>query len=514
MDVHVLIIDDSRAIREFVVDTLASWGGFVTREALDGAEGLEMVQADLPDLILCDMEMPRLTGFQVVDALREQEVDVPIILITSHGSEAIAVEFFRKGVKDYLIKPFTADEMRAAIDRTLTEVRLRQEKETLTQDLTIANQQLQHRIEELDALYQVGKLVTSMLTRDQLLEQILEAVFHIISAEEATLMLVDEESGRLQIKLHRQQVPGEMQTSPPSDIKDLADQVARQGDAVVSGAMLAAPLKTGDKIMGVLGLSNRASGQPFSTHERQLLLALVDYAAIGIENARLYERVRLADQAKSEMLSLVVHELGTPVTSIIGPVTQELEKMIGAVLDNMEQAQMLLSNLRTISHIETGQLHVEAKPVHLVNSLRDALQATQKHITARSQQLAVRAPRDLPPVHADPARLKQVLINLLENAYKYTPPGGRIGIVTWIQNKCVHCAVSDTGIGISPEDQAKLFSKFFRSDDPQVQKVPGSGLGLYIVKNLVELQGGEVKAESQAGKGTTIVFTVPIAVVG
>jgi signal transduction histidine kinase len=177
----------------------------------------------------------------------------------------------------------------------------------------------------------------------------------------------------------------------------------------------------------------------------------------------------------------------------------------------MEQAQILISNLRTISHIETGELHVEAKPIHLVNSLRNALQATQKHINARSQQLTVQASRNLPPVHADPARLRQILVNLLDNAYKYTPQGGRIGVAAWPQNRYVHCAVSDTGAGISPEDQAKLFSKFFRSNDPVVQKVSGAGLGLYVVKNLVELQGGKVKAESQIGKGTTIMFTVPIA---
>jgi signal transduction histidine kinase len=212
------------------------------------------------------------------------------------------------------------------------------------------------------------------------------------------------------------------------------------------------------------------------------------------------------------MLSLVVQELGTPVTSIVGPVAQQLEEFIRAILSSTEQAQVLLANLRAISHIETGQLCVETKPMYLVQPLRDALQATQRYITARSQHLTVKAPRDLPPVRADAAQLTQILINLLGNAYKYTPKGGRIGIVVWSQNGYVHCAVSDTGVGISPEDQKKLFAKFFRSDDPEVQKVSGAGLGLYIVKNLVELQGGEVKVESQVGKGTTVVFTVPIAV--
>ena len=192
-DVRVLVIDDSRPIREFVVEALGSQEGFVTLEAFDGAEGLEVILADPPDLILCDLEMPHLNGFQVVDTLRAQQIDIPIILITSHGSEAIAVEFFRKGVKDYLSKPFTAEEMYAAIEQALTEVRLRQEKNALTQHLATANQQLRRRVEEMDILYRVGKSVTSLLSTDQLLERILDAVFYIISAEEATLMLVNEE---------------------------------------------------------------------------------------------------------------------------------------------------------------------------------------------------------------------------------------------------------------------------------------------------------------------------------
>ena len=123
-------------------------------------------------------------------------------------------------------------------------------------------------------------------------------------------------------------------------------------------------------------------------------------------------------------------------------------------------------------------------------------------------------PEDLPLVHADPARLAQILINLLSNAYKYTPRGGHIRVRAWLQDGTVHCAVSDTGIGISPEEQASLFTKFFRSEDPAVRETPGTGLGLCIVKSLTELQGGQVEVESRVGEGTTFTFTVPVAQLG
>ncbi len=524
-NVRVLVVDDSQPIREFIVQALAKQGGFVTLEASDGIEGLEMALADPPDLIMLDLEMPRLDGFQVVDALRAQQTDIPIILITSHGSEAIAVEFFRKGVKDYLSKPFTAEEMYAAIERALTEARLRREKEELTRHLAVANQQLRRRIQEMDALYRVGKSVTSLLSREQLLERILDAVFYIIGAEEATLMLVDEESGKLRRELHRQRVPGEVQPPAGRSVEELATDAARKRGVTATGAMLSAPLQVGDRVIGVLGVGNRVSNRPFSGHDRQLLLALADYAAIAIENARLYDEVRQADRAKSEFVSFVAHELRTPMTSIrgyadmlikemCGPLTPQQAQFIRTVRNNVVRMQVLVSDLQDVSRIETGHLRLEMKPTDLAETLQDALQATQGQIEDRAQHLAVNLPDDLPPVHADPARLAQILINLLSNAYKYTPEGGHIRVRAWLQDGYVHCAVTDTGIGISPEDQARLFTKFFRSENPAAREMPGTGLGLCIVKNLVELHGGEIEVESQLGQGTTFAFTIPVAAEG
>ncbi len=521
-EVRVLVIDDSRHIREFIAEALADRRGFVMLEAADGAEGLEKILADKPDVVLCDLEMPHLNGFQVVDAVRAQQLDIPIILITSHGSEAIAVEFFRKGVKDYLSKPFTAEEMYGAIDRALTEVRLRREKETLTQHLATINQQLRRRVQELDALYKVGKSVAALLSLDQLLERIIDAVFYLIGAEEATLMLLDEEGGQLRPMVRRQRVPGEIRPTGHRSAEELAASAASAGSITTTGAMLSAPLKIGDRIIGALGAGNRVSTRPFSGHEQQLLMALADYAAIAIENARLYEAVRRADLAKSEFVSVVAHELRTPMTSIrgyadmllqgmCGPLTPQQEQFITTMRSNVVRMQILVSDLQDISRIETGHMRLELRTVHLSEALKDALQATQAQIEARSQQLTVKIPEDLPEVRADPARLAQILINLLSNAYKYTPEGGHIQVRAWQQDGFVHCAVSDTGIGISLEEQARLFTKFFRSENPAVREMPGTGLGLCIVKSLVELQGGRITVESEPGKGTTFSFTVPVA---
>jgi len=519
---HILVVDDSRPIREFVIETLMRQEGFVVTEATDGAEGVEMALDNSPDLILLDLEMPRLNGFQVVDMLQEHGMDIPIILITSHGSEAIAVEFFRKGVKDYLSKPFTADALYAAIERALTEVRLRRERDALTQHLKAANRQLVQRLQEMDILYRVGKSVTSLLAMDQLLERIMDAIFYTVGAEEANLMLLEEESGTLQPAIHRQRVAGHLQETGQRTAEELAANVADSGAPEVTGAMLSVPLKLGGRTIGVLGVGNRISGQPFSEHEQQLLMALADYAAIAIANARLYDEVRQANQAKSEFVSFVAHELRTPMTSIRGyadillrgmaaSLTKQQAEFVHKIRSNVVRMQILVSDLQDISRIETGHLHLDLRTVPLNQVVQDALETTQEQIKARDQKLTINLPDDLPPVRADAARLTQVLINLLSNAYKYTPNGGRIWLRAWREGSFVHCAVSDTGIGISPEDQARLFTKFFRSENPVAREKPGTGLGLCIVKKLIELQGGEISVQSELGRGTTFAFTIPLA---
>ena len=521
-DVHILIIDDSRAIRDFVLRALADRGGYTVAEAPNGAEGLRMALDNPPDLILLDLEMPQMDGFQVVDALNEHQVDVPVILITSHGSEAIAVEFFRKGVKDYLSKPFTAEELFAAMDRALTDVRLRREKELLTQNLQAANRELRLRVRELDTLYGIGKSVTSLLDEKQLLERILDATFYVIGAEEASLMLVDEETDKLRPALHRRQVEGEHHHVARRNPEELAADAIRTGDAAASGEMLSAPLQVGDKVVGAIGLGNPVTARPFGSHDKQLLMALADYAAIALENARLYKEVRQADRAKSEFVSLVAHEMGTPLTSILcysdvllqersEPLSEKQEQYVSVIRKNVGRMQILLSDLQDISRIEAGHLSLNIEPTNLATALQGALEATRGQIGARSQVLTLDLPEDLPLVGADPARLTQILINLIGNACKYTPDGGHIRVKAGPQGGYVCCAVADNGVGISPKDQKRLFTKFFRSDNPAVMEKQGTGLGLCIAKNLIELQGGQIEVESELGKGTTFWFTVPVA---
>ena len=144
--------------------------------------------------------MPKMSGLQVMETLRERGLIIPVILMTFHGSESLAVQFFRLGVKDYIIKPFTVEEMLESIDRALTEVRLRNERDQALASLVQANRQLGHRVKELKILYGVGKSVASLLDLEKLLGRVVESAVYITGAEECFLMLVDEETGELYVR--------------------------------------------------------------------------------------------------------------------------------------------------------------------------------------------------------------------------------------------------------------------------------------------------------------------------
>ncbi|HUX77974.1 MAG TPA: ATP-binding protein [Anaerolineae bacterium] len=383
---------------------------------------------------------------------------------------------------------------------------------------TITNEKLAARLEELTTMQEIDRELNASLDYERVLDLTLSWAMRSTGAEKGTLSILDGEGTVCTVSC----AGDGGATEPESDVLQLA--MTSREPVMTNGKRMLIPIRYKERTVGLLCLrSNREL--PAHPESVQFAGRLADHAAVAIENARLYGQVREANQAKSEFISCVSHELRTPMTSIRG-YAEMLEKgMVGSLSSqqteftrtirrNAERMQVLVSDLQDVSRIETGQLRLEMGSAAVTDALDSALQATQAQIQARSQHLKVDMPDDLPPVHADRARLAQILINLLSNAYKYTPKGGHIGVRAQVQGTYVQCAVSDTGIGMSPQDQQCLFTKFFRSEDPAVRETTGTGLGLCIVKSLVELQGGEIEVESDLGKGTTVTFTIPVSTEG
>jgi signal transduction histidine kinase len=237
-----------------------------------------------------------------------------------------------------------------------------------------------------------------------------------------------------------------------------------------------------------------------------------------------------ANKSKTEFISVVSHELKIPMTSIkgysdlmiagaTGPVSDKQVDFLKIIRSNVSRMALLVSDLTDISRIESGHLRLEPVMVDTKGTIEDVVSVAKNQLEQKKQTITMDISDDLPDVWYDRNRLSQVMTNLISNANKYTQEGGEITVQALRTTRerdgqepqdVIRVMVRDNGFGMTPEDQQKLFSKFFRSPDDKIREAPGTGLGLSITKNLIELQGGEIWFESEYRKGTAFYFTIPV----
>lgn len=229
-----------------------------------------------------------------------------------------------------------------------------------------------------------------------------------------------------------------------------------------------------------------------------------------------------ANKSKSEFVSVVSHELKLPMTSIkgysdlmlsgaTGQLNENQVNFLNTIRNNVNRMATLVSDLADISRIESGNLRLEPREVPVWDVIDEAVTLTRTQVTQKNQTVTVNIPSELPKAWCDRNRLAQILTNLISNANKYTQEGGAITVHATREQDMIQIKVEDNGLGMTPEDQQKLFSKFFRSADEKIREAPGTGLGLSITRNLIELQGGKIWFESEFRKGTSFYFTVPVS---
>lgn len=315
----VLVIDDSQEIRDFVVEYILRPKGFDVMTASDGLMGLEMAIAKEPDLMITDQQMPGMTGLEVLQKLRERNVNIPSILITGEGSEDTAVKAFRLGIKDYIIKPIDAEELSESVDKALRENRLQKERDQLVEQLMDSNSQLQRRAQELNVLYGVGKSVSSSLDLEEVLQRVVEAAVYVVGAEEGSLMLLDEERGELYIRASKN-LDSKAQSMRKRVTDSLAGKVLQTKRAIAIGtdsqwkrthtallvkSLIYVPLILQNRPIGVLGVTNQIKETSFDSNDTRALSALGGYATIAINNANMYDEIARERQVLGEVVERI-----------------------------------------------------------------------------------------------------------------------------------------------------------------------------------------------------------------
>ncbi|MGL5195371.1 MAG: ATP-binding protein, partial [Chroococcales cyanobacterium] len=392
----VLIVEDNPEMNRFIAEILGRDYQIVT--AFNGQEGLEQALTLHPDLILSDLMMPEIGGDRLVSLLRSKPdfADVSIIMLTAKDDDDLRVKLLREGVQDYLMKPFSVEELRA----------------------------------------RVGNAIAIKRVRDLLQQEL---------------------------------------ASQNSDVEVLASELA--------------------------------------LHKRELEAALI------LQQQQSEELIK-ANQIKDEFLSVVSHELRTPLNSILGWTqllrTRKLneimqKKALETIERNAKQQVNLIEDILDVSRIIRGKIRLQLRPVNLIPLVEAALDTMLPPAESKGIQIDFNVDPALALVSGDSDRLQQVAWNLLSNAVKFTPAGGQISVAIAQTDSYINLQVQDTGIGIHPDFLPHIFDGFRQADSSTTRAYGGLGLGLTIVRHLVELHGGQVQALSEGeGQGATLIVQLPI----
>jgi signal transduction histidine kinase len=456
------------------------------------------------------------------------------------------------GIHRREVRPFTeahiklvstfADQAVIAIEN----VRLFQELEERTGELA-------RSVGELKALGEVGQAVSSTVDLHTVLSTIVARAVQLSETDCGIIYEYDEPTQEFHLRANyqmEQELVNAYKATPlrlgqgatgraaetrvPVQITDLRHEheLATSGMRPILSrlgyqSLLAVPLLFEQKIMGALTIYRRESGT-FAREVVNLLRTFATQSVLAIQNARLFReiedkstQIEAANRHKSEFLANMSHELRTPLNAIIGFSEVLQEKLFGElnekqaeytsdILTSGQHLLSLINEILDLSKVEAGRMELELAPFDLPLAIDNARTFVRERATRHGITLDLDVDERLGEYIGDERKIKQILLNLLSNAVKFTPEGGRIGINARQANGSVEISVTDTGIGIALEDQPRIFEEFRQVGRDYAHKVEGTGLGLALAKKFVELHGGRIWVESEVGKGSTFIFTLPI----
>jgi GAF domain-containing protein len=449
------------------------------------------------------------------------------------------------------VKPFTAaqiDLVKTFADQAVIAI----ENVRLFQELQERTRELGRSVEELKALGEVSRAVSSTLDLEVVLQTIVSRASQLAGADGCAIYEYEEGPEEFQVRathnfdasfvqvlraMPLRKGEGAMgratEAREPWQIADIGVPGAYQSrvrDVLIGAgyrAVISVPMLLEDQIIGSLSLVRKAPA-PFPAEVVELLKNFATQSALAIQNARLFREIadksrqlEAASRHKSEFLANMSHELRTPLNAILGFSEVLAERMFGEV--NEKQAEYLqdilssgrhllslINDILDLSKVEAGRLELELGRFHLPTALDNALTLVRERATRHGITLRQTVDEQLGDIVADERKVKQILLNLLSNAVKFTPEGGRVGVAVTAAEDGITIAVSDTGIGIAPEDQAAIFEEFRQVGREDARKQEGTGLGLTLAKKFVELHGGRIWVDSHVGQGSTFSFTLPI----
>jgi len=472
---HILIVDDDTALLEALPRALKFRLDGIQIDTSDNAtEALVRIEQNDYDAVVSDIKMPGLDGLGVLREIKRLRPKTPTLLITGHGEHDLAVQALRGGAYDFVQKPIDRDYFVASLERAI-ELR-----------------RLERRVEE-------QRLALELHAR--VLEHVDDGIF-----------LVDDE-GLIQ---HWNPAAHAVTGLAPDSV------LGRRTEDVLPGWATVGPLVPVAETPDPGGPAPKTLPLELDGKELWLSVSGVRFADGVVYAFRNVTEQRALDELKGEFVATVSHELRTPLAAIYGSAQtlrredlvldpETRTRLLDVIASESERLTRIASDILLANTLDSGRLRLERQRVDLGAIVREVVEEMRTSFVDRQDiSIELSETGGLGAVDADADRLRQILINLVDNAVKYSPGGGRVRVELEARPNGVRFAVSDQGIGIPPSEQQRIFGKFYRLDPAQSRGVRGTGLGLYICRELARRMQGHVWVDSQEGEGSTFYVDLPV----
>jgi len=483
--IKILVVDDEKVIRDGCHRILTG-KGYEAATVENGQQAMDLLSREIVDLILLDLKMPVMSGEEVLEKTRSTYPDIPVIIITGHGTIDTAVECMKNGAYDFITKPFQIDQFLLTINRA-AERRILERKARLFEE------------EKLRNLYDLNleksrlkTMINCMANGIMVTNRSLEVVLH-----NPALMRLLEISGEIENPISISQVI--KNDSLINTLKQIqCGEFSRDG-------FISQEIEAGKNVL-------RAISAPALGPDNDVVGTVT-----VLEDITAFKQL---DEMKSDFVNMVAHELRSPLVSIrqqnsvllegiAGPLQEKQLDLLGRGIKKIDSLLKLINDLLDIAKIEAGKAVRYQVPIDIGQVIEEMVALMEPRAKKQDINLSYSC-KDLKPVKADPKSIQEIFNNLITNAINYSPDTGQILVSAQGLGEYIEIKIMDTGVGIPPEELPKIFDKFYRVKHPKTRQVMGTGLGLSIVKGVVEAHHGTIDVESTPDKGTTFRILLPV----
>lgn len=542
---RILIVESDPLVADLISRQALQAAGYQTQVVSDATSAIgRAIQAN-PDAIIANLNLPGLSGKDLMVALKSQGLDIPVIVLARKGQEADIIQSFRLGAVDTMIWPLQEPEIINVVERVLRSVRERKERDRLSQQLQRTNQELHLRVRELTSIFALGKAVTSITDQTLLFERILDGGVRVTQADIGWILQRPQENQPFYLASQHGLPPSMAQhTQQPWD-DGISSLVALSGEplsmhgepvrrfkiAGLGQSALIVPIKAQRVVIGLIVMM-RKQPAPFSPSEQHLLEAVADYASISLANARLFRTIeeralsqetlaggaQLAEKIDREILFKVKNELSVPLQLALAAFlklakdptarwTPDQRQTMSALQDQLNRFQSVTEAIQAAA----PDLHLPVGGANLSGLVRSATSRFQPLAQPNGLALQCEPLPESVDVQANSIYLAQAIDGLLAYAMRSGQSGGRITLALSKNSGQAQFAISISSAVLSQHQVATLFdAQAGEISTPQSSNFSGLGVSLALVKEIIQFLKGKIVAESRPGTGTRITFTIPV----